>query len=49
MDKIYEQKHFPLPSQATEDTKNSRNLEKTLTSCKSLKLVSVQSEASIRN
>lgn len=46
MDKIYEQKHFPQPS---EESQNSKNLEKTLNSCKSLKLVSLQSEATLTN
>jgi hypothetical protein len=49
MDKIYEQKHFPILPPPSEEAKSVQNLEKTLMSCKSLKLVSLQSETSLSN
>jgi hypothetical protein len=47
LDKIYDNKHFPPVSAKKNQDKSIENMEKSLSGCRSLKLVSLKSETSI--
>ena len=47
LDKIYDNKHFPPVSAHKNKDQSIENIEKSLSGCRSLKLVSLKSETSI--
>lgn len=47
LDKIYDNKHFPPASSHKNNDKSIENMEKSLSGCKSLKLVSLKSLTSM--